>query len=163
MKNFIDIKRILKAIVNALHALKLLIDDIPVPGGGGGLPEWTEVTVESNKATIPEEYSEILVIIKQVTTGIGGKILSIKEASQIFTKNQIVEALTAQNGTYIYLGAAIQKVAYYSGGYAACIIVSNESGIPQIIKHSASAGGEGSEPVTWSDATNGSVMTVFYR
>lgn len=36
MRNLIDIKRILKAIVNALHALKLLIDDIPVPSEGGG-------------------------------------------------------------------------------------------------------------------------------
>lgn len=42
MKNLIDIKRILKAIVNALHALKLLIDDIPVPGGTGGISYTTE-------------------------------------------------------------------------------------------------------------------------
>ncbi len=50
MKNLIDIKRILKAIVNALHALKLLIDDIPVPEPAPTptVAEWTHVTNTSN-------------------------------------------------------------------------------------------------------------------
>ena len=78
MKNIIDIKRILKGIVNALHALKLLIDDIPVPEPPAPpvtsewiVPEnYTSVSTSETSITIPEGASEMVLLGYSSSAGV---------------------------------------------------------------------------------------------